>query len=449
MKYDVNVGFSRVNITPPLGIDISGYYVKRIADGVLDELEINTLAINKDNSTILLMSVDTMGMSKEYIDSVKSYVSAQVKLPYESIFIHSTHSHTTGRLGNGEPFTEQEREYLQSVRRMAVNSAVLAISDLKPARMGWAVGKAEKIAFNRRYLMKDGSTRTNPGINNPDIVKSIGLLDERVNVVRFEREDGLNYVIANFGNHPDTIGGNKISADWPGFTRRIFERAIENTRCVFFNGAQGDVNHVNVMPKGGDLNDMFIDFDDVPRGYAHARHVGNVVASAIMQVYEKVLFTEVDSVKGMQRLINVPSNKPLPEEMEDARYINQMHLDGRESELPYEGMMLTTMVADAARKIRLENAPDYIPLLLSAIKIGKVALFGIPGEPFTGVGIELKKASGWDLVLPCCNTNAKDGYFPMQDSYSEGGYEAKSSNYKAGVAEIIIEEGKKLLADIK
>lgn len=449
MNYDVRAGFSRVNITPPMGIDISGYYVKRIADGVLDELEINTIAIRKDGTTVLLMAVDTMGMSKAYIDSVKEYITAATGIPAEAIFIHSTHSHTTGRLGNGDPFTEQEAEYMQSVRRAGVNAAILAINDLKPAKMGWAIGEAKNVAFNRRYLMKDGSTKTNPGVNNPDIVKSIGLLDERVNVLRFNREDGSNLVLANFGNHPDTIGGTKISADWPGFTRRIFEKAIDNTKCVFFNGAQGDINHVNVAPKGGDLNDMFIDFDDVSRGYGHARHCGNVVAAAIMQVYDKVCYSDVDSVKVMQRFIDVPANKPLPEEMEEARYINQMHLDGKDDQLPYKGMMLTTMVADAARKIRLENAPETFPLLLSTVKIGNVALFGIPGEPFTGVGIGLKEAEGWDVVLPCCNTNAKDGYFPMQDSYDEGGYEAKSSSFKGGVAELIIQEGKKLLDDLR
>ena len=338
---------------------------------------------------------------------------------------------------------------MQTVRRAGVNAAVLALSDLKPAKMGWGIGEAKNIAFNRRYLMKDGSVRTNPGVNNPDIVRSIGLLDERVNVLRFNREDGSNLVLINFGNHPDTVGGTKFSADWPGFTRRVFEKAVDNTKCVFFNGAQGDINHVNVFPKGGDLNDMFMDFDDVSRGYGHARHCGTVVVAAAMQVYDKVCYTDVDSVKALQRYIDVPANKPLQGEMEEARYIHQMHEAGRDAELPYEGMMLTTMVADAARKVRLENAPDAFPMLLSTIKIGNVALFGIPGEPFTGVGLGLKEAKGWDMVLPCCNTNAKDGYFPMKDSYDEGGYEAKSSSFKGGVAELIIKEGKALLDDLR
>jgi len=35
------------------------------------------------------------------------------------------------------------------------------------------------------------------------------------------------------------------------------------------------------------------------------------------------------------------------------------------------------------------------------------------------------------------------------DAYTEGGYEARSSNYKAGVAERLIEEGKALLETLK
>ena len=46
------------------------------------------------------------------------------------------------------------------------------------------------------------------------------------------------------------------------------------------------------------------------------------------------------------------------------------------------------------------------------------------------------------MVMPSCNSNGKEGYFPMKDAYDEGGYEARSSKYKAGIAELLIEEGK-------
>jgi hypothetical protein len=37
----------------------------------------------------------------------------------------------------------------------------------------------------------------------------------------------------------------------------------------------------------------------------------------------------------------------------------------------------------------------------------------------------------------------------MTDAYVEGGYEARSSRFSAGVAELMIEEGRKLLAELK
>ena len=415
---------------------------------MLDELEINTLAVSKDGTTALLMAVDTMGMSKQYIDSMKEYITAQTGLPTEAIFIHSTHSHTTGRLGNGDPFTDHEAEYMQTVRRAGVNAAMLALADLKPAKMGWAISEAKNIAFNRRYLMKDGSTRTNPGVNNPDIVKSIGLLDERVNVLRFNREDGSNLVLINFGNHPDTVGGTKISADWPGFTRRIFEKAIDNTKCVFFNGAQGDINHVNVHPTGGYLNDLFMDFDDVARGYGHARYMGRVVAGAVLQVFDKVAYTDKTEIRFLERIVQLPSNMPTPDQLPEAHRIHELHCAGRDDELPYKGMMLTTMVAEAARMVRLENGPTHFNVPMIGVSVGGVAFVGIPGEPFNAIGRGIKEAEGWDLVIPCCLTNGSEGYFPMKDAYDEGGYEAKSSVYKAGTAEKLIKEGLSVLDEL-
>ena len=66
-----------------------------------------------------------------------------------------------------------------------------------------------------------------------------------------------------------------------------------------------------------------------------------------------------------------------------------------------------------------------------------------------GVGRAVKEARDWDLVLPACNVNGKEGYFPMEDSYAEGGYEARSSRFKAGVAELLIQETLDMLATLR
>ena len=220
-------------------------------------------------------------------------------------------------------------------------------------------------------------------------------------------------------------------------------------KSIFFNGAQGDVNHVNVNAKGGDFNDTFHDFDDVDRGYGHARHMGNVVAAAVLQVFDKVTYTDVDSLKTLEKTIPIPSNMPTAEQVKEAHVINDLHNAGRDADIPFEGMELTTVVAEAGRMVRLEHGPESFPMEFLGVALGNIALFGIPGEPFTGVGRGIKEAKGWDLVLPCCLVNGCRGYFPMQDAYDEGGYEARSSNFKAGAAELIIKEGCQLLDELR
>ncbi|NLF51588.1 MAG: hypothetical protein GX577_10665, partial [Leptolinea sp.] len=49
------------------------------------------------------------------------------------------------------------------------------------------------------------------------------------------------------------------------------------------------------------------------------------------------------------------------------------------------------------------------------------------------------------MTLPSGLTNGDEYYFPMAEAYDEGGYEARSSAYKKGVAEALIEAAIELL----
>ena len=445
---NLKAGFARADVTPVFGISIRGYYQQRLADGILDPLEINTLAVSCEENTVLLITLDSCAIQPAEAQMFTQAICDATGVPESNVFIHATHTHTAPYLGKDSEDV-LIRDYTTLVCRKMADSAVMAIEDLKPAKMGWNIGRSQNISFIRRFRMKDGRIRTNPGVNNPDILHPIGDVDERVNVVRFDREGADTIVLANFGDHPDTVGGCKISADWPGFTRRRLEKALDNVKCIFFNGAQGDINHVNVHPKPGDLNDMFMDFDDVSRGYGHARHMGNVVAGAIMQVYDKVSYVDVAKVQGVKKTVKLSSNMAKPEDLPNAHYIKEMYDAGRANELPFEAMELTTAVAEAVRMCELEHGPEYFDLLVSAVAIGPVAMVGIPGEPFNGVGIGLKEAQGWDLVMPCCLTNGNMGYFPMKDAYDEGGYEARSSRFASGTAEKIVAEGVAILDEMQ
>lgn len=438
-------GFAKKDITPHLGIYINGYFKERRAEGVRDPLELCCLALALGEKKVVLCTVDNLGVPRKVLDPMLERAAKETGLPKEAFYFSATHTHTGGALHNDET-DPLELEYREQVTLALCEAAKAALEDLAPCKMGTAIGKAPNSAFVRRYRMKDGSVRTNPGVNNPDVVGPVSEADERVSVVRLDREKDT-LLLVSFANHPDTVGGNLISADWPGFARRETERALPDTRVIFFNGAQGDVNHVKIFPNEGDLNGMENDFDDVYRGYDHARYLGRVVAGAVLQVFDKVAYREVTELSYLQTEVKVPSNMPSPEELPLARKYAELHRAGKDCEIPFEGMMLTTVVATSLRQLRLEHGPEFFSLPLSALRIGDVAMVGLPGEPFTGIGLGLKETDGPAMVIPTCATNAYEGYFPMLDSY-EGGYEAGSSNYKAGVAELFVEEGKKLLGKL-
>ena len=455
----LQAGFARLNINPPMGVDVNGYWVRRNAEGILDDLEVNALALKNGDKTVVLITVDNVGIAHVYYEQFTKAISEKTGLPIEAIFLHCTHTHTgPSTLAPESRYTDKESykvakklsdDYKEFLLVRCMDVATLALSDLKPAKMGYGVGLAPNVAFVRRYRMKDGSVKTNPGVLNPDIVEPIGKVDERVSVVRFDREGAETIVLTNMGNHPDTVGGNLISGDWPTLTRHFVEKSIDNVRCIFFNGPQGDVNHVNVHPTKGDFNDMFNDFDGCSRGYGHTKYMARVVTGGVLQAFDKVNYVDDDEIKFMQKKILIPANKTETDDVALAEKYLKLHSEGKDDEIPFKAMMLTTVLAESARIVRMQTAPDNFPFTLSAISIGSVALVGFPGEPFTAIGRALKETEGYDLVVPCCIVNGYRGYFPMQDSYDEGGYEARSSSYKAGVGEKLIHYSKELLTELK
>ena len=59
---DFKAGFARVDITPPLGTPIVGYFEERRVKGVLDPLEANALAISDGERAAVLIAADLLGI---------------------------------------------------------------------------------------------------------------------------------------------------------------------------------------------------------------------------------------------------------------------------------------------------------------------------------------------------------------------------------------------------
>ncbi|MBR5587060.1 MAG: hypothetical protein IKW02_03765 [Clostridia bacterium] len=449
----LKTGYAEVNINPPLGCGVSGYYIPRFAKGFLDDLTTSALVLSDGKNEIALISVDVCGINQSLTDAYSEAIEKATGIPAANIFISATHTHTGALMAPATSFSAPEEpvhKYVAFVGERIVDAVTMAKADLKPSKMGFITGWApERVAYIRRYKMKDGTTMTCPPVGDPNIDHPIGELDQRVHVLRFDREGADSVVLMNYGLHADTINGELLSPDWPGWTKKTIEKALDGTKCIFFNGCEGDVGSTHVFPEGGDMNDTEISFDNEMKSPGMARFVGRALAGTILQVYDKVEYIDVDKVGVLKDTIVVPANVPDPEKLPLAHKYKELHEAGKDDEIPYKAMELTTVVAEALRMCRMENGPTEYIMPLTGVKIGDVAMLGIPGEPFTDIGVEIKKAEGWKMIMPCALTNGNMGYFPVESAYAEGGYEARTSPFKAGIADRIVEGAKVILDKIR
>ena len=456
---EFSAGFARVDITPPLGCYMSGYYKARYAKSVLDPLQINCVAFSDGQTKALIMQIDTVSISDPVFNLMRDAIAKATGVARDAILLHASHTHDSGPLrstakqiadGSEPPLTRMYRELCTS---RASDVAVQALADLKPARLSMARSMAKRITFGRRYKMKNGKVYTNPGVKNPDIVGPDGEPpDESVQVLRIDREGALPICLINFQTHPDVVGGETITADWPGLTRTVFEAAtMGKAVSLVLNGTQGDVNHVNVMPLPGEENGLVNDFDNVPRGYYHAWHMANVLAGAALSVWLKCAPLEAGNIRFGTANVRVASQRAkAKEELELARKYWTLHQEGKDDQIPFKHMELTTELARSKRMLRLENGPDYFDLPICALAIGDaVAFAGFPGEPFNDIGKAVKKDSPFKMTIPLCLTNASRGYFPCSDSYVGGGYESASSSFAPEVADKLIAGQLGLLKSLK
>lgn len=435
----LKTGFDRTVITPPVGVPVMGYFVDRTADTVLDDLELNTVAFSDGKNTVVLISMDLCEVPQKKITFYREKIADKLGIDPQAVFIVTTHTHTG-------PFVSESIEdmpvYDVMLGDYLVSSAGRAIIDLKPSKLSTANGELKRITFIRRYRMKDGTIKTNPGLNNPDIVEPIGEADETLSLVKIAREGAGDIAIINFAVHPDVIGGNNISADYPRFVRETMEDAIgDDMKCIFVTGHCGDLNALNLFPKPGELNNLKPVYpDNCLRGYEYARHMGRSIAGEALKLYGVTVDAGGDKVKFKQKVVNFDSNMPTPQEMEKAKEIVKMHEAGKDNELPWKDMELTTYVAEALRMVALKDGPESFALNLSVFSVGKVVFAGVPGEPFCEIGRIVREESPYNMTINMYLCNGGESYYPTKGAYDEGGYEARSCYFKSGTAEAIAKE---------
>jgi hypothetical protein len=412
---------------------LAGYFTERRADGVYDDLYATICILEKGGGTVVLVGCDIISTPIELADRIREGIAARIGIPSAAVLVACTHTHT-GPMTRG---TLTDEKYLDDMVAKIVAKAQDLAVELAPCRIEFGSEEERRFSFNRRYRMKDGTTMTNPGPNNPNVIGPAGVVDYSLNVLKITDEAGaVKTVIVNHGNHADTVYGEHISADWPGYlTRRLIDE-FGAISVVVLNGTEGDVNHFDVMS------------NRVVQNLDEAKRIGRGYAETAIQACAGAVPLDVDMVAGIYDVVTIPRRFISDAEYECAKQTvaelennPEASLEGKTLESqhiaaghPAVKLMFARQIVDAyeERKAGLLGDAD---LAMDVIRIGNLAIVGLGCELFSQIGLDIKAASPFEhtLIAGCALGTA--GYIGTRSSYEGGGYETMSGRRVCDEAE--------------
>ncbi len=461
MAQYLKVGLGEANITPPVGISIPGYFEDRKSTGIHDELYAKAIILDDGKTKVVIISCDIIGIEQETILKIKESIEKELKVPKENIVIHSTHTHTGPAIVSAFGVSKDEN-YLEILPKLLLGSVIEANNNLKEAKIGLSSGTEKDISFNRRYLMKDGTVRTNPGYGNKDIIKPAGPIDPEVGVIKIEDKTGkLRGILVNFACHLDTVGSDLISAEHPGISSNnlisadysgVISKLIKKIKgedlvAIFATGTCGDINHCDFI--GGKLK----------RGYFnHTEWMGTILAGEVIKVLERIETQSQSILRIATKRLNIPVRSPSPQDLKFAQRLVEVGIEGlteeEKKELKNRSNLFGNEIAWAKELIYLSREKKKTEEVeVQVIRVGNSALVCLPGEVFVEFGLKIKESSRFKptLIVELCNSGL--GYIPTKEAFIQNtGYEerlSRSSRLIPEAGDLITETAINLLKEVE
>ncbi|MBT3380714.1 MAG: hypothetical protein HOJ57_14715 [Lentisphaerae bacterium] len=397
----VRAGAAQVEITPPLGTSLAGYFTDRVSDAVADPLFARVVVIETGDERMALISCDVICLTRETVDPAKDLIAQQCGISPERVLICATHTHTGPNMRcKGKQVIPTNTDWLDTVPGLISEAVEAACADMFDAVL--VPGRQSESAFgsNRLGRRRDGAEV----FGKDQTIGAAGPIDPEVLALAVREYDGtVRAMVVNHAMHADATGGTHISAGWPGKVgRTVADVYGPQAVTVFLNGCCGDINHHHWVPKRVSS-----------KGQLRTDQMGRGMAGLAVNAVEMAEPVEEAAIAGRLRRPLIPwytRDDAMRAEVEVLRA--QAEISPKDSmvidrfdEWPYDGQMAEVTV--------------------QAIRLGDMLFIGLPGEIFTKWGLEIKHWSPAQFTFVAELANDWFGYIPTSDQAYRGAYGAK------------------------
>ena len=424
-------GFAERDITPEVGSEAPGGYGKAYHRVVHDPCKVRVAVFDDGKSRVALVGLDALFVHRDTVLAVRKAVEARTGMPGGAVLLGASHSHSSGPMAGVMP-GEYDRSsplvrklayeqstcanaaYLRKVEQAIVEAVCEAYDRRAAAKAGVGRGREDRVAFNRRFKMRDGRTVTHPGQGNPDILEPAGPTDPEVGVIgAWDAKGRLLGCVVNFSCHATTspVG---ISANYVCYLEKAIQGYYgKDAVVVFLNGASGDVTQVdNRSPYR------------MPDGERWAQQVGGRVGAEAVKVLLSMEPGTLAPVASRAKVLRIPRRAPDPERVQRClTLVQKPPKPGEETEWTFAKEIV--LLDDKLRREPVAEAE------VQAVQVGPAVFLTTPAEYFCRFGLEQKARSGFPFTFPVSLANGCVGYVPTEDAFgpSGGGYETRLTSY--------------------
>lgn len=433
-------GVATADITPPVGIDITGFCLRGPTRSRHRPLELGVLVFAAGEERAAVVCCDLLNFTVESADAVRDQIAEALGTTRAATMLCCSHTHSAPALephrkvgGDQDVWSELNEDYRRMVTHQIVGAVRAAAASLAPARI--AASRSVPITVNRRLRLPDGTMIIGRAYDRP--------ADRSVGVVRIDTLEGTPLAtLLDYACHPITLGpeSEAISPDYVGAAREVLREAT-GAPVLFMQGCAGDLAPIEGM--GADP--------------AVADHLGRLLGYEAAKVHEQIETKRVERREELVRSYNViaslvkeelpdpdgrvavacrrldfPLIEPLPTLAEAQRLQTQAleRIEQLRAEGASEGVLNIGRVelrwTERLQRWLADGAGATVAADVQALAVNDVVLIALPVEPFSRIGVSIRESVGETTVV-AGYANGTIAYCPLREDYPEGGYEVDRS----------------------
>lgn len=405
----LKAGFAARCITPRIGAEIPGLFEKRLATGIADDLFVRAVVMSSGVMSIAIAQVDAIALPNEVVRNTRARIHRETGIPARCCLLAATHTHSGGPVA-GLFSSRADKRYLAKLTDIIVEAIGEAYAGRQPAIAGTSATNAPGVAFNRRFVMRDGTQVTHPGKMNPDIECPAGPADDTVTTIGFRNAKTFQPLgcVVNFACHATHMNGLLFSADYPRWIVETLQSAYGETYgAIFLNAPCGDVTQVD------NLDSRTAEF-----GPYWCERTGRAVGAAALLGLATMDYVETAGIDAAVTHVLAAIREYAPAELKRARaLLVRGARDRNDAEVLYARELLEVE--------RMRRKSKRVSLEIQAMRIADTLLWTVPGELFQAFALEVRARSPFPRTCGVELANGYHGYICTPEAYEGGGYEVR------------------------